>query len=71
MKPYKDIYMDLEHRERIMRFAVLQKFIQCSIFREDLLLNKNKYLLTVKKLLFGGFYSIKTSFCVETILFSW
>ena len=28
-----------------MKFAVLQKFIQCSIFREDLLLNKNKYLV--------------------------
>ena len=45
MKPYKDVYMDSELRERIMRFPVLQKFIQCPIFREDLLFNKNKYLV--------------------------
>ena len=45
MKPYKDIYMDLDLRECIMRFAVLQKFTQCSIFREDLILNKNKILV--------------------------
>ena len=45
MKPYKDVYMDSEIRERIMRFAVLQKFIQCPIFTEDLLLNKNKHLV--------------------------
>ena len=45
MKSYKDVYMDSELRERTMRFAVLQKFIQCSIFREDLLLNKNKHLV--------------------------
>ena len=32
MKPYKDVYTDSELRERIMRFAVLQKFTQCSIF---------------------------------------
>ena len=37
--------MDSQLRERIMRFAVLQKFIQCPIFREDLLLNKNKHLV--------------------------
>ena len=45
MKPYKDVHMDSEIRKRIMRFAVLQKFIQCPIFREDLLLNKNKHLV--------------------------
>ena len=45
MKPYKDVYRDSELRERIMRFAVLQKFIQCPIFREDLLSNKNKHLV--------------------------
>ena len=45
MKPYKDVYMDSDLRERIMRFAVLQKFTQCSIFREDLILCKNKTLV--------------------------
>ena len=45
MKPYKDVYMDSELRERIMRFAVLQKFIQSPIFREDLLFNKKKHLV--------------------------
>ena len=45
MKLYKDIYMDSDLRERIMRFAVLQKFIQCSNFREDFMLNKNKILV--------------------------
>ena len=45
MKPYKDVYMDSALRERIMRFAVLQKFIQCPIFREDLMINKNKHLV--------------------------
>ena len=25
LKPYKDVYMDSDLRERIMRFAVLQK----------------------------------------------
>ena len=45
MKPYKDVYMDSEIRERIMRFAVLQKFIQCPLFREDLMINKNKHLV--------------------------
>ena len=67
MKPYKDVYMDLELREHIIRFAVLQKFIQCSIFREDLLLNKNKYLVykqptfnSEETAFWRGFYSIKT-----------
>ena len=45
MKPYKYVYMDSELRERVMRFAVLQKFIQCTIFREDLLLNKNEHIV--------------------------
>ena len=45
MKAYKDVCTDSELRERIMRFAVLQKCIQCPIFREDLLFNKNKYLV--------------------------
>ena len=45
MKPYKDVYMDSELRERIMRFAVLQKFTQCPIFREELLLNRNKHIV--------------------------
>ena len=45
MKPYKNVYMDSEIRERIMRFAVLQKFIQCLLFREDLMINKNKRLV--------------------------
>ena len=45
IKPYKDIYMDSDLRERIMRFEVLEKFIQCSIFRDELLLNKNKLLV--------------------------
>ena len=45
MKPYKDVYMDSGLRERIMRFAVLQKFIQCPTFREDFFFNKNKYLV--------------------------
>ena len=45
MKPYKNAYMDSEIRERIMRFAVLQKFIQCLLFGEDLMINKNKHLV--------------------------
>ena len=45
MKPYKYVYMDSELRERIMRFAVLQKFTQSSIFRKELLSNKNKHIV--------------------------
>ena len=77
MKPYKDFYMDSDLRERIMRFAVLQKFTQCSIFREDLNLNKNKILVykqptfnNEEAAFWGGFYPLKTCNCIKTIIFS-
>ena len=63
--------MDSDFRECLMRFAVLQKFIQCLIFREELLLNKNK-LLVFKQPTFNSeeatFGGISTASRLVTIL---
>ena len=71
MKPCKDSYTDSELRERIMRFAVLQKFTQCSIFREDLILHKNK-ILVYKQPTFNNeettFWGVSTPSKLVTVL---
>ena len=54
-----------------MRFAVLQKFTQCSIFREDLVMNKNK-ILVYKQPTFNNeeaaFWGVSTPSRLVTVL---